>query len=151
MNIFKHLIPQYQSYESVVFLKEGTKTEVDDCLPIDYVTEEDYEEFKTDTPDGVALCQYFCWLGLKFPCAGVIRSDLIPWDEYNKPLSDDEKGFLEAVAVKVVTEWNDKMFEMELDGKTVKVYLQDANVVVEQEDGTVNQMFVNVGHEGEDQ
>lgn len=149
MNILKHLIPAYRSYLSVVDIKPNTKTEIADCIPEHMVLPEEWDEYKQDPPSGIALVSYFCWLGMTIKSSKTIESDLIEWNDYVKPLSSDEEEFLSKTAVQVVEQWNEKMMEVNVEGQDLKLYLQDANVLVEQKDGSVQQMFVTVG-QGED-
>lgn len=119
--ILKWFVPYYKTEQSVVFIKEGTKSEIESCLPVEYLVDEDYEDFKENPPTGVANVRYFRWT-LYTSFDRVVMSDIIPWEDYSKPLTQEESKRIGDLSVEISNKVIASIDELDL-AEDEKIYL----------------------------
>lgn len=105
MNLIKRflssLIPEYKSLQSVVWIKEGTKSEVEDAIPIEFMSEQDWKDLDQNPPTGVAHVQYFFWTFFMVT-GNVVMSDIQDWSDFDQTLPKDTEKALIEISTKVM-------------------------------------------------
>lgn len=149
MNLIKRflssLIPKYKTLHSVVWIKDGTKSEVEDAIPIEFMSEQDWKDLDQKPPTGVAQVQYFFWTFFMVT-GNVVMSDIQDWSDFDQTLPEDTEKALIEISTKVMPVLVDALKGVDLGEYSARL---DAACVTVQVNGKEHQIDIVFEEGGE--